>query len=633
MLHQRKRGGRLRLLVAALVVTSISVVGAVGTAAATPTPSTGVLEICKAAAGDVAFSGTFGFKVQGLDGIVQVPVGYCSLPIKLRPGTVTVTEVQRPGYSVDSIAATPNGRLLESNLGAGTARVQIVAGGEANQTMLTFTNKVIPKGYLEVCKAKPDRDRLDGYVNFTVGQPASQPQTVSVRVGACSLPIQLNPGPATITEVANSAAELVDIEVTPEDRLESKNLAQRSVTVRIVPGGRSTQTMVTFINKKVIPPPTTGWVKICKRAGRGVQNGTPFTFTLGSKTIEVQAGECSARQTVPFGELTVTEKAVPWTQVSDIDVDPPRALVSRNLTQGTVTVDVKADRVVTEVEFTNTATPPATVKICKVPGTGVVAGTPFRFTVGNRQVTIPAGFCLPLSVAAGRVEITEAPVAGLRVTDIAVAGGGGLISSNLGTGKALVNVASGQTTEVLYTNAKPSNPVNGCVYPIKWFKKQPNAVKGLLPAGGLMVGGDRLTAAQVQAILRQAASSDNFRFEVEGELITALLNQLRRASTPPGVQTAIDATQLLLSQSGGALDNGGLNTTPIDWWTTVTDNGRTYRASQLVDTLSSFNEGQLKGGPRSCGRHWGDGDKRGKGKHRSKKYKHWRSFSRYAWAI
>jgi hypothetical protein len=283
--NQRKRVGRLRLLVAALVVTSISVVGAVGNASAMPkpTPSKGVLEICKAAAGDERFSGAFGFKVQGVDGVVQVPVGYCSLPIKLSPGTVTVTEVERPGYSVHSIAAKPEGRLLNWDTEAGTATVQIVAGGEAKQTMLTFTNKVIPKGYLEVCKAKPDRDRLDGFVSFTVVQPGSQPQPVSVRVGACSLPIQLNPGLATITEVANSGAQLVDIEVTPEDRLESKNLADRSVTVTIVPGGRSTQTMVTFINKKKIPPPTKGFVKVCKRAGRGVQNGTPFIFAVGSK--------------------------------------------------------------------------------------------------------------------------------------------------------------------------------------------------------------------------------------------------------------------------------------------------------------------------------------------------------------
>ena len=43
-----------------------------------------------------------------------------------------------------------------------------------------------------------------------------------------------------------------------------------------------------------------------------------------------------------------------------------------------------------------------------------------------------------------------------------------------------------------------------------------------------------------------------------------------------------------------------MNTRKIGWWTTVTYNGKTYKASQLVDTLGSYNDGEAKGGPRSC---------------------------------
>ena len=331
----------------------------------------------------------------------------------------------------------------------------------------------------------------------------------------------------------------------------------------------------------------------------------------------------------------MTETAAPWTQVSDIDVDPSGALVSRNLKEGTVTVEVKADRVVTEVDFTNTATPPATLKVCKVPGIGVVPRTPFRFTVGTRQVTVPAGSCLPLLLPAGKVEITEAATAGLRVTDIKVVGAGGLISASPGAGKALVNVVSGQITEVLYTNAKRNTPGTGCAQPMKWFKQHPGDVQRLVPTGGLMVGGDRLTAAQVQAILGKAGHGGNFRFVLEGELIAALLNQLRRVSTPASVQAAINATQFLLSQSDGALHNGAINTAKLDWWATVTYNGTTYRAGQLADTLSSFNEGAAKGGSRSCSKHGGDGhddDKNDdhKNDHKNDNYK-WHN--RFSWPI
>jgi hypothetical protein len=148
-----------------------------------------------------------------------------------------------------------------------------------------------------------------------------------------------------------------------------------------------------------------------------------------------------------------------------------------------------------------------------------------------------------------------------------------------------------------------------------------------VPRGGLMVGGDRLTAAQARAVLGAAADGEDFRFEVEGELIAALLNQLRRASTPTGVQTAIDATQLLLSQTGGALDDDDLNTTPIDWSDPVTHEGQTFKAFQLIDTLSSFNEGQQQGGPRACDKHG-----KVKPKQKSKKDKQ-RSYSRFVQPI
>jgi hypothetical protein len=628
---QRKGARRLRPLLTALV-TSLAVAGTFGTASAAPQPTKGILEICKAASGP-GVGGFFGFKVQGRPGVIEVPVGYCSHPIELNPGQVTVTEVGRPGFSVEAIATVPVGRLVRGDRNARSALVRVEAGGVRNQTMVTFTNKAKPKGFLEVCKDKPDKDKLDGNFNFTVTQTGSPTQTVTVPVGACSLPIQLLPGEATITEVARTGSQLVGIETTPDDRQRGIDPATGSVRVEIVQGGRSRQTMVTFTNKKVTPPPTTGHIKICKRAGKGVQEGTPFTFTMatqGNTSVVVRAGSCSKRLVVPLGKLTVTEAATPGFEVSDISVDPEEARFGRpNLKGGSVSVDVTADPVATEVEFTNKAIPPGALKLCKIAGTGVVPRTPFSFSVGGKPVTVPAGSCLPMTLHAGKVEITEAPTTGLRVTDITVVGHGWLISKDHATGKAVINLASGGITEVLYTNGKPYNPGNGCVCPGTWFKQKPKDVQRLVPAGGLMVGGDRLTAAQVQAILRLAARGGNVRFELEGELITALLNQLRRTSTPANVQTAVDATQLLLSQTDGALKNGAINTTKLEWWSTVLYKGKTYSAGQLIDTLGSYNEGRWQGGPRPCveptwGSHKPAKHKKGKPK--------WPG-SRFAWPI
>jgi hypothetical protein len=631
---QRKRVGRLRLLVSALVVTTISVVGAVGTASAAPDP-TGTLEICKVASGQ-GVTGTFGFQVAGRDGTIEVPVGGCSLPIAVPVGTATVTEVARPGFSVDSIATFPFGRLVSSDTAARSARVSIVAGGVSNQTIVTFANKATPKGFLEVCKAKPNGDDLSGNFNFTVSQTGSPTRTVTVPVGGCSLPIQLFAGTASVTEVERTGSELVGIAATPPGRLVDSSVANRSATVRIVAGELATQTIVTFTNKTAPPPkPPTGLVKICKRAGEGVEPGTTFTFTLATqetRSVDVKAEFCSAPQEVPAGNLTVTEKATTGLQVSKIVVDPESAVVGTpDLTAGTVTVKVTADEV-TEVEFTNRTAPPGTVKVCKVAGHGVVPRTPFSFTAGTTPVTVLAGSCsLPMTIPAGNLTITEAATVGLQVTDITVAGAGALVTKDLAAGKVTINIASSLVTEVVFTNAKPSKPVTGCVHDLKWFKKHHEVVEDLVPDGGLVVGGDRLTAAQVRFILRKAAKDWSFRFELQGELITALLNQLGGATTPTEVQTAIDATQLLLSQDDGALQNGTMNTRKIGWWTTVTFNGKTYKASQLADTLSSYNEGEAKGGPRSCDKHkrWSDGHEDGKQKkHHYKKYG-----NRFCWPI
>jgi hypothetical protein len=606
--RQRKRaGGRLRLLFTALVATTISVVGAVGTASAAPDP-TGTLEICKVASGQ-GVTGTFSFTVQGRPGTVEVPVGGCSLPITVPVGTATVTEVARPGFSVDAIATTPSGRLVQSNPAAQTARVSIVAGGVSNQTIVTFTNKATPKGFLEVCKEKAPRDNLSGNFNFTVGQTGSPTRTVTLPVGGCSLPIQLFVGTARVTEVQRTGSALVGIATRPTDRLLDSDLGARTAIVRIVGGDLATQTIVTFTNKTDRPKPQTGLIKICKRAGPGVAPGTTFTFTLATtetRSVDVKAEFCSSPQEVPVGNLTVTEKATPGLQVSNISVEPGSAIVgSPDLTAGSVTVKVNADEV-TEVEFTNRKAPPGTVKVCKVAGNGVVPRTPFNFTVGTTPVTVLAGSCsLPLTLPAGNLTVTEA-ADGVRVTDITVVGAGSLVTRDLDARRVTLSVASSQVTEVVFTNSKPSTPVRGCVKPMKHWWKDRRVIEDLVPHGGLTVGGGRLSASQTYSMLRMAQRSGNFRFELQGELIAALLNQLGGASTPTEVQAAINAAQLLMSQGGGSYHNGAMNTGTMSWWTPVTFNGKSYRASELADTLGSYNEGASKGGPRWCHKRWGD---------------------------
>ena len=126
VLNQRKRVGRLRLLITALVVTSVSIVGAVGTAFATPTsPATGTLEICKAASGE-SFAGTFGFRVQGLPEVVEVSVGTAASD-QAAAGR-SRDEVERPGTAWRGSPRSANGS--RSRTWGLAPEVAIVAGGE-----------------------------------------------------------------------------------------------------------------------------------------------------------------------------------------------------------------------------------------------------------------------------------------------------------------------------------------------------------------------------------------------------------------------------------------------------------------------------------------------------------------------
>jgi hypothetical protein len=421
-----------------------------------------------------------------------------------------------------------------------------------------------------------------------------------------------------VTEVARTGAQLVGVAATPSNRLiGTPDLANRTANVQIVEGDLSSQTIVTFTNKNVPPPPKNGLVKICKKAGPGVEPGSTFTFTLATRatrSVDVKAGSCSSPQEVPVGNLTVTEKATNGLRVSDITVDPAGARVGNaDLTAGTVTVAVEASRVVTEVTFTNRKSEPGVLKVCKVAGTGVVRGTLFHFTVGSTPVRVRAGSCsLPLSAPAGNLAITEAPAEGTRVTDITVAGAGSLVSRDLGSRTATVNVASGAITETVFTNTKPSTPVRGCVWTVKHYKKHGRIVAKLVPSGGLSVGSDRLSAGQVSWALK-AGQRRNFRFRLQSELIAALLNQLGGASTPAKVQAAIDAAQLLLSHGDGALHKGKWNSLKTSSDTTVSWKGRTSKAVQLRDVLRDYNQGKLHGCPDTSGKHKSDDDKPGHG--------------------
>ena len=108
---------------------------------ATPTPiPMGRLQICKEADGS-GVTGSFSFRFETRSR--SVPVGACAGLIAVQAGTLTITEDSRTGFTVADIYTIPADRLISKDINAGTARVRIVEGTAASQTIVIFRNRAV----------------------------------------------------------------------------------------------------------------------------------------------------------------------------------------------------------------------------------------------------------------------------------------------------------------------------------------------------------------------------------------------------------------------------------------------------------------------------------------------------------
>lgn len=313
---------------------------------------TGVVEICKALDTTLGIgleNRIFRFQIAG-GAITEVPAGQCSGPIVVPTGTILIQELQT-GRTTDGGTFTGNFQLtnvqqltnlgqpnttalVSANLPLFQATVNVVAGDIGSQTRIQFTNRFAIVAILEICKEGIDSG-VTGFFNFTVdgltqtgvtGQPSPLVQ-FTIPVGQCTGPIAVtvpassttalggvNFSTATVREAPRTGfiftSATTAIGATPTtlynpfiNRLVNFNVLGNGggdATVTLVTGtdnGNGTgvggsvspttaQTTV-FFNNRTAP----GQLKICKVAGPGIAELTPFTF-------EVQG-------VVPFDPVTV----------------------------------------------------------------------------------------------------------------------------------------------------------------------------------------------------------------------------------------------------------------------------------------------------------------------------------------
>lgn len=199
------------------------------------------------------------------------------------------------------------------------------------------------------------------------------------------------------------------------------------------------------INQTVSP----ATLKVCKVAGEGVDIGALFDFNVSgiSAPVSVPAGPAPGGYCKvveggfsPGNLVTVDELEPPGHVVTDISIDGSGQILSSNLDDGIVEVELGDG--VTELTYTNEKRT-GYLEICKW---GDVDGEfVFEIQPGNIRTTpIPSRACTPaIEVSAGTVTITELPSAGSTMTGCLAYPAGRAISCSLADNEFVVNVPVG----------------------------------------------------------------------------------------------------------------------------------------------------------------------------------------------
>ena len=273
--------------------------------------------------------------------------GTCATDVGIAAGatytcTYTGTYTGTAGSSrTDTVTATTTDAVERTATASGSATVALTAAA-------------VRTGVLEVCKkADNSAGAVTGSYRFAVAG-----RTVTVPVGTCTGPLTVPAGDVTVVELANDATRMNACGSRPTVALRLCDPANRTSVVHVTAGGVAQETVLSITNRR-LNGANVGSVKVCKVAGTGVAVGTPFTFTVGARTVSVPAGPADqggyCKILAGFDRtkrVTVTEKATAGVLLQGVKVQPAARKVTSSLARRFVTVQPAST--MTVVTFTNT---------------------------------------------------------------------------------------------------------------------------------------------------------------------------------------------------------------------------------------------------------------------------------------
>ena len=286
-----------------------------------------------------------------------------------------------------------------------------------------------------------------------------------------------------IVEAVPAGVLLDAIVCAPAASCASADLGAGSVTASVTTDGT---TRVTFRNRHA----TLATLRLCKVAGAGIAAGTAFTFDVAGDEVVAEADEGCTDVVLPpenagdsDGRYGVSEYGCGALCLGDDDgfavvsivCAPADRCGSASTGVGTVRVGLAAGEFTT-VTFTNRSSI-GTLRLCKVGGAGIAAGTSFRFQVTSLDdVFVAAGACVERALpdrsvdSDGRYGIFEygcgeqclGTDAGFVVTSIVCVPADRCPSPSLGVGTVRAGLVGGETTTVTFTNRSAIGTLRLC---------------------------------------------------------------------------------------------------------------------------------------------------------------------------
>ena len=228
------------------------------------------------------------------------------------------------------------------------------------------------------------------------------------------------------------------------------------------------------------PKPATGSVKVCKVAAAPLAGDAfPFQtatwsgadYNLLSLTAGPAPGGCATVGPFTVGTILLVEEA------STPGVPYPGVIPTFSLSSGTLAgsvpsmdlVAVTVTKGTTTLTVTDTPTQPpkgGTLELCKTAADKYVSGS-FTFDLTgpgsfSQTVSVPAGQCNDYPVPSGAIGITEPPEFPYALSSVSAIPSSALLSSDLDTQSASVDVEPGATTTAFFTNSTLTGSAKVC---------------------------------------------------------------------------------------------------------------------------------------------------------------------------